>query len=215
MRARRQSRHQSLIPDERSLNREAKREDRLTKTLQDRQRILVGVIGAPHGVRGEVRLKSYTSDPRTIADHPALWSQNGGRTFKIVNARLLKDDMLVVRFDGIADREAAQSLTNLSLFVDRATLPPAEEDEFYHADLIGLRAADEQGEAIGVVVAMQNFGAGDLIEVAPPQGETFYVPFTRTFVPHVDIAGGVLTLAEGALPGDDDAQPDLSRLADR
>lgn len=187
----------------------------MTDTVKDARRILVGVIGAPHGVRGEVRLKSYTSDPRTIADYPALWSQDGCRTFKIVNVRLLKDDMLIVRLDGVADREAAQSITNLRLFVDRANLPPADEDEFYHADLIGLRAANEQGEAIGVVVALQNFGAGDLIEVAPSRGETFYVPFTKSFVPHIDLAGGVLTVAEGALAGDNDVQPDGSRPADR
>ena len=172
-------------------------------------RILVGVIGAPHGVRGEVRVKSYTNQPMSLADYAALWTGDGRRCLKIATARLLKEDMLVVRFEGLADRDAAQLLTNTQVFVARDDLPPADTDEFYHADLVGLRAEDEQGLDVGRVVSLQNFGAGDLLEIAPASGETFFVPFTRAFVPVVDIAGGRIGLAEGALSDDPELDEDM------
>ncbi|MCW6508436.1 ribosome maturation factor RimM [Lichenifustis flavocetrariae] len=172
-------------------------------------RILVGVIGAPHGVRGEVRVKSYTHQPMSLADYPALWTGDGRRCLKVAAARLLKDDMLVVRFEGLVDRDAAQLLTNMQLLVARDDLPPPDADEFYHADLVGLRAEDDKGLDVGRVVSLQNFGAGDLLEIAPASAETFFVPFTRAFVPVVDIAGGRVVLAEGALSEDPDTDADM------
>ena len=153
-------------------------------------RILVGIFGAPHGVRGEVRLKSFTSDPMAIADYPRLTDETGARPFKIIAARPVKDDMLIVRVDGVADRTAAEKLTNVSLSIAREDLPPVDEDEFYNADLIGLRAETRDGAALGVIAAVLNFGAGDILDVRPDAGENILLPFTKKVVPVVDIAGG-------------------------
>jgi 16S rRNA processing protein RimM len=172
--------------------------------VTDDERILVGVVGAPHGVRGELRLKSFTAEPMTLASFPILWG-SGGQRLTVAAARPLKDDMLVARFTGVADRDAAAALTNIRLFVARRDLPAPEEDEFYHADLIGLAAQTAAGEAYGQVVALQNFGAGDLLEIAPRTGDTFLVPFTKVFVPVVDVPGRRVVLAEEALPT---AEPD-------
>ena len=163
-------------------------------------RILVGVVGAPHGVRGEVRLKSYTEDPMALAGFPAVWvGPTAARLLRITAARRLKDDMLVVRLDGIGDRDAAQALTNAQLFVAREDFPAPDEDEFYHADLIGLAVVLPDGRAVGAVAAVANFGAGDLIEVAPETGESFYVPFTRAFVPTVDLGARRVILSNEAV----------------
>jgi 16S rRNA processing protein RimM len=151
--------------------------------------VLVGVFGAPHGVRGELRLKSYMQDPLDIADHGAV-SDSAGRAYEIAAARLLKDDVLVVRVKGIADRDSAQKLTSEKLFLSRAKLPPPEEDEFYCRDLIGLRAETRDGALLGTIVAVPNYGAGDILEIAPPAGETMLLPFTRAVVPEVDLAAG-------------------------
>ena len=166
--------------------------------MTDSERILVGVVGAPHGVRGEVRLKSYTGDPGDILDFKSLALDTGGR-LEFVSGRLLKDDMLVVRFAGVADRDAAQALTNKRLYVDRARLPPAEEEEYYHIDLVGLGIEDEAGDPLGTVTAVQNFGAGDLLEIAPSAGgDTVLVPFTKAFVPTVDLPRRRAVVTEAA-----------------
>lgn len=151
--------------------------------------VLVGVFGAPHGVRGEIRLKSYTQDPMSIADYGAL-RDSAGRQYALAAARPLKDDLLVVRIKGFADRDAAQKLTNVKLYIARAKLPPPGEDEFYCRDLIGLRAETPAGVLLGRIVAVPNYGAGDILEVAPPAGETLLFPFTRAVAPRVDLAGG-------------------------
>ena len=164
-------------------------------------RVLLGVVGAPHGVRGEVRVKSFTADPGAIARYGALVSEDGRRTLTIAKARPLKDDMLVARFVGVDTREAAAALTGLRLTVERTALPAAEEDEFYHADLIGLLAVAEDGRPLGRVAAVQNFGGGDLLEIAG-EGEARMVPFTKAFVPHVDLDARRLTVAEAALAED-------------
>ena len=155
-----------------------------------KSRILVGIFGAPHGVRGEVRLKSFTGDPMAIADYPRLTDETGARPFKIIAARPVKDDMLIVRVDGVGDRTAAEKLTNVSLSIAREDLPPVDEDEFYNADLIGLRAETRDGAALGVIAAVLNFGAGDILDVRPDAGENILLPFTKKVVPVVDIAGG-------------------------
>jgi 16S rRNA processing protein RimM len=166
--------------------------------VSSNERILVGVVGAPHGVKGELRLKSYTEEPASLARFATLWARDG-RPLTITAARPLKDDMLVVRFDGVADRDAAAALTNVQLFVSRSELPAPDEDEFYHADLIGLAAETAAGDGCGRVIALQNYGAGDLLEIAPQEGDTFLVPFTRAFVPVVDVPGRRVVLAPEAL----------------
>jgi len=159
--------------------------------VPENSRVCVARIGAAHGIRGEVKLFSFTSDPLAVTTYGPLESADGTRAVEIEALRPAKD-CLVARVKGIADRAAAERLRNLELFVPRARLPqPADDDEFYHADLIGLAVVDTQGAACGKVVAVHNFGAGDLLEVQLPGGsDTVMLPFTAAAVPQVDIAGG-------------------------
>jgi 16S rRNA processing protein RimM len=158
-------------------------------------RVCVGRIGAAHGTRGEVKLWSFTADPMAIKDYGALATADGARTFTIAALRPGKD-FLVARLAGIADRTTAEALANLDLYVARERLPePADADEFYHADLIGLAAVDANGRELGTVVAVHDFGAGDLIEVRPTQSSTtVMLPFTDVVVPLVDVAGGRIVI---------------------
>jgi 16S rRNA processing protein RimM len=156
--------------------------------------ILVGIFGAPHGVRGELRLKSFTADPMAIAGYGPLADAAGGRTWRIAQARLVKDDMLVVRIDGVGDRDAAARLTGQKLHVPRDRLPALDDaDEYYQADLVGLRVETVAGDILGTVSAVLDFGAGEILEIAPPDGgRTLMLPFTMAAVPVVDVAGGRL-----------------------
>ncbi len=153
-------------------------------------RICLGQIGAAHGVRGEVRLHSFTSDPGAIAGHGPLQAEDG-RVFEIEALRPAKNHF-VARLSGVHDRSAAERLANVKLYVPRERLPaPEHANEFYHADLIGLAVVDGAGEKLGTVVAIHNFGAGDLIEVRQADGEpTQMLPFNEATVPLVDVAGG-------------------------
>ena len=154
----------------------------------------VGQIGSAHGLRGELRLKALTGDPMAIADYGPLESEDGGRTFEIVSLRPGKG-VLIARFKGVDDRNAAEALCNLSLYVPRERLGPAGDGEFFHADLIGLATVGVDGSALGSVVAVQNFGAGDLLEIAPAAGgPSVLLPFTNSAVPVVDIAGGRIVI---------------------
>jgi 16S rRNA processing protein RimM len=178
-------------------------------TLPPADTILVARIGAPHGLKGEVRVKALTADPLSLKDYSPLLAGDG-RLFHVETARPAgaSPDVLIVRFRGIGDRNAAESLNGSELFIPRGRLPaPADEDEFYHADLIGLAATTVAGEDLGTVVAVHNFGAGDIVEIAPRRGPTLLVPFTRAVVPVVDIAGGRLLVdpPPGLL---DEAQPE-------
>jgi 16S rRNA processing protein RimM len=149
--------------------------------------ILVGRFGAPHGVRGELRLQSFTGDPAAIATYGTL--SGGGRMFQITSLRPLKDNLFVARVAGVTGRNAAEALTNIELFIPRDALPPADEDEFYLADLIGLEAVDETGRPLGRVIAVPNYGAGDILEIAPGAGgESLLFPFTKAVVPEIDFA---------------------------
>ena len=169
--------------------------------------ILVGIFGAAHGVRGEIRLKSYTGDPLAIADYPRLTDESGKTKFKIVSARPVKGDILVVRVDGVADRTAAEKLTNTSIYMPRPDLPPADDDEFYHADLIGLRAETREGVLIGTIANVLNFGAGDILDVRPEIGENLLLPFTKKVVPIVEIANKrvVVDMPEEVIVREDEA----------
>ncbi len=162
-------------------------------------RILVGVVGAPHGVRGEVRIKSYTGTPTAIGDYRPLTSEDGKGIFTIVGLRPLKDDLVVARFEGVSTREGAAALTNTRLYVDRAILPAPDEEEFYHADLVGLRAEAPDGMPVGHIIAVVNYGAGDLLEISQEQGDSLLVPFTKAFVPTIDLAGQRVVLSADAL----------------
>jgi 16S rRNA processing protein RimM len=170
-------------------------------------RICLGQIGAPHGVRGEVRLHSFTADPRAISSYGPLETEDG-RVFEIESLRPAKH-ALVAKFSGIADRDAAERLVNTKLYVPRERLPePVEADEFYHADLIGLRAVDYAGRDCGTVIAVHNFGAGDLIELRTPHGaQTELLPFDAVTVPEVNVAHGYLIVEIPA--GDKEMPPSL------
>ena len=154
-------------------------------------RILVGQFGAAHGVKGEVRLKSFTQEPKAIGTYGPLYDPRGARVFEIAALRNVKDDLFIARLKGIATRNEAEALAGLELYVPRTVLPPPQEDEFYFADLIGLAAEDEGGERIGQIVQVLNYGAGDMLEIAPVSGgETLLVPFTKEAVPIVDVNAG-------------------------
>jgi 16S rRNA processing protein RimM len=162
------------------------------------QRICVARLGAAHGVRGEVKLWSFTADPAAIADYGPFDTVDG-RVVEIEALRPAKD-FFVARLKGVADRTAAEQLRNVELFVPRARLPAtADSDEFYHADLIGLAVVDAAGAALGSVVALHNFGAGDIIEVRRAERrDTVLLPFTRAAVPEIDVAGGRVVVAREA-----------------
>ncbi len=154
-------------------------------------RVLIAQIGAAHGVRGEVRLKPFTEDPLGVAAYGPLESEDGKHRLEIEAVRPAKD-MLVARLKGVTDRNAAEALKNMRLYVARERLPKPADDEFYHADLVGLRAVDNSGAAIGKVVAVHNFGAGDILEIANETQRTLLVPFSKVAVPIVDLASGII-----------------------
>jgi len=158
-------------------------------------RICVAKVGAAHGVRGEVRLWPFTEDPMSVIDYGPLSTKDGARQFEVVRARIAKDHLVAV-IKGIATREDAERINGLELYIDRDKLPETEEGEYYHADLIGLRALDPAGAEIGKVLAIHNFGAGDIIEIAPVQGATWLLPFSNEVVPTVDLAGGHVVIVK-------------------
>jgi 16S rRNA processing protein RimM len=158
-------------------------------------RILLGRISGAHGIRGEVVIHAYTVAPQDIGAYGPLFDEAGGRLFAIASARATAKGV-VARLEGVGDRTAAEALKGVELYVDRDRLPAAAEGEFYHADLIGLAALDPEGKRIGEIVAVQNFGAGDLLEIRlAASGKTELVPFTDATVPGVDIAAGRVVVA--------------------
>ncbi|WP_137391875.1 ribosome maturation factor RimM [Rhodoligotrophos defluvii] len=165
-----------------------------------RDRVCLGTIAAAHGVRGEVKIRTFTATPEAIGDYGPLELEDGSRAFAVERRRPAEGGV-IAKLAGIDDRNGAESLRGQMLYVPRSRLPePEEEDEYYLADLIGLQAVRPTGERLGEVVAVENFGAGDLLEIERPgAAATVYVPFTREAVPEVDIAGGkvVVDLFEG------------------
>ncbi|WP_424628937.1 ribosome maturation factor RimM [Bradyrhizobium sp. SYSU BS000235] len=151
--------------------------------------ICVAKIGAAHGVRGEVKLWPFTEDPMAVVDYGPLSTKDGARQFEVVHARIAKDH-LVATLKGVTTRNDAERINGIELYIPRDRLPETEEGEYYHADLIGLQAIDAKGGNIGKVLAIHNFGAGDIIEIAPAQGPTLLLPFNDTVVPTVDLANG-------------------------
>jgi len=158
------------------------------------ERICVARIGAAHGIKGEVKLWSFTADPAAVADYGPLESEDGTQRFEIEAMRPAKDH-LVARLSGVVDRDAAERLTNVRLYVARERLPPPAPEEFYHADLIGLRAESRDGTELATIVGIHDFGAGDLLELrAAGASNTVMMPFTDATVPVVDIAGGRIVI---------------------
>jgi 16S rRNA processing protein RimM len=165
-------------------------------------RICIARIGAAHGVRGAVKLWTFTEDPLAVKAYGPLLTKDGTRSFEVATAREAKGH-LVATLRGIATREDAERLNGLELYIAREKLPDTNEDEYYHADLIGLDAVTAANEPLGRVIAIHNFGAGDIIEIAPPAGATMLLPFTNAVVPTVDLAARrVVIELPGEIEGD-------------
>jgi 16S rRNA processing protein RimM len=171
------------------------------------KQICVARIGAAHGVRGAVKLWTFTDDPFAVTRYGALTSKDGARQFEVTHAREAKG-FLVASLKGVDDRNAAERLNGVELYVAREKLPATDADEYYHADLIGLAAVTTAGASLGRVIAVHNFGAGDILEIAPVSGPTMLLPFSNAVVPTVDIAGGRVVIElpreiEGDEPDED------------
>ena len=167
-------------------------------------RILLGRIVGAHGIRGEVVIHAYTVAPADIGTYGPLLDKDGAEHFRIESARVTAKGV-VARLEGVGDRNAAEALKGVELYVERDKLPAAAEGEFYHADLIGLSAVDPNGKRIGEIVAVQNYGAGDLLEIRlAGAGKTELIPFTEATVPEVDIAAGRAVVAMPAASGDEE-----------
>src|ERR1700716_2214273 len=151
--------------------------------------ICIARIGAAHGGRGAGKLWTFTEDPLAVQTYGPLATKDGARQFEVTHAREAKGH-LVATLKGIATREDAERLNGVELYVAREKLPATDENEYYHADLIGLAAVNAANEPLGRVIAIHNFGAGDIIEIAPPQGSTMLLPFTNAVVPTIDLKGG-------------------------
>ena len=157
------------------------------------KRICVAVVTGAHGVRGAVRLKAFTAEPKDIVRYGPLQDESGERQYKLRLTGSAKG-VLIGKLAGIEDRDRAEALRGLRLYVPYSALPAPGEDEFYHADLIGLEAVLPDDTTLGRVRAVHDFGAGDTLEIDRPQGQPVVVPFTRAVVPVVDIAGGRLVI---------------------
>ncbi|MCO5064318.1 MAG: ribosome maturation factor RimM [Rhizobiaceae bacterium] len=167
--------------------------------------VLMAVIGAAHGIRGEVRVKSHMEDPQALGRYGPLHDA-AGRAFEIESLRP-QQEVVVVRFKGVDNRTAAESLNGTKLFIERARLPPPAEEEFYHDDLVGLEVRDESGKRIGKVTAVQNFGGGDVLELSVGGRKDTLIPFTRAAVPEVFLGDGFIrinSVAAGLVEADDE-----------
>ncbi|MDH3240531.1 MAG: ribosome maturation factor RimM [Alphaproteobacteria bacterium] len=169
--------------------------------------VCLGVVGRPHGVKGLVRIRPFTEDPEAVAAYGPLTDRKTGRKFTVSVANVAKGTV-IARIDGIEDRDGAEALKGTELWVNRAVLPEIEDEEaFYHHDMIGLEAVGTDGEAVGEVVGIENFGAGDLLELRTREGRLVLVPFTRALVPEVDIEGGRVVIEATAGLLDEDQPP--------
>ena len=170
--------------------------------------ICVARIGAAHGVRGAVKLWTFTDDPLAVKRYGPLVTRDGARRFEVASAREAKGH-LVATLKGVTTREEAERLNGIELYVARDKLPATDDDEYYHADLIGLAVVTTADEPLGRVVAIHNFGAGDIIEIAPPRGPSLLLPFTNAVVPTVDLAGGrVVIELPDEIEGDEPSSAD-------
>ncbi len=174
-------------------------------TTSEENRVCIGAFAGAHGVKGAALIKTFTETPENIAAYGPVKTENGERSFTLTFIRAGKPGFVIVSAPEISSREDAQALKGQRLYVGRSQLPPPDEDEFYHQDLIGLDAIDENGEPLGFVKAVYNFGAGDLIELdhIPGIKGVRVAPFTKANVPKVDIAAGRVTVMRDAIRIDD------------
>jgi len=178
------------------------------------RRVLLGRVVGAHGIRGDVLIRSHTGEPEAIARYGALTDAEGRRGYKVKVVRVTPKGV-IARFEGVVDRTAAEQLKGLELYAERRRLPPTAEREFYHADLIGLAVVDVEGHALGEVASVQNFGAGDLIEIRlAGRRATELVPFTDAFVPDVDVSNGRMVVNMPVEP-EDDVEPETEAQGKR
>jgi len=156
--------------------------------------ILLAAVIAPHGLKGEVRVKLFAAEATRLGAYGALHTRDG-RVLNVAHARDAKSGEAIVSFAGIADRGAAESLKGAELLIRRDALPALDASEFYHADLVGLIAYDSEDRQLGRVAAIHNFGAGDVIEIVRDDGDSLLLSFTRANVPIVDISSKRLVVA--------------------
>ncbi len=153
------------------------------------ERICLGVIGAPHGVRGLVKVKSFTEVPQDLVAYGPLADKTGKRPFALTLKGEVKG-LLLVQIAGVDDRDQAQALRGTELYVARAALPAPADEDYYHADLVGLAVEDRSGKGLGRVTAVEDHGGGAYLEVTGSDGDALFLPFTRAAVPEIDLAGG-------------------------
>lgn len=167
--------------------------------------VRMATIGAAHGVRGEVRVKTFTGDPLALAEYGPLTDEKG-RRFEISSLRPAKE-VVVAQIKGVTSREGAETLNGVKLFVERSRLPaPEDEDEFLQTDLVGCSVIGPDGAVLGTVTAVANYGAGDLLDIETPDGRSVLMPFTKAFTPRIDVAGKrIEALPPAGLFEDDDA----------
>jgi 16S rRNA processing protein RimM len=174
-------------------------------STQQSRRVLLGQIAGVHGIRGHVLVRTYTAEPSGIANYGPLENKAANRTFKLKIIRTT-DKGVVAAIDGIADRTAAEGLRGTDLYVLRSQLPAAAVGEYYHHDLIGLKAVSTDGTQLGTVIAVQNYGAGDLLEVQNVgQSQTDLIPMTSDCVPEIDLDRGIAVINPPLLVDDDEA----------
>lgn len=175
---------------------------------RSKARVLLGEITGVHGVRGDVLIRTYTADPKSIAVYGPLSNEHGTAAYEITVVRST-DKGVVAKLTGIPDRTAAEKLRGTKLYVDRVRLPEPDATEFYHADLIGLRAIGTDGGPIGEVIAVQNYGASDLLEIRiPGEKATELIPFSDACVPAVDLQAGTITVVMPVFTSDDEEAED-------
>jgi 16S rRNA processing protein RimM len=161
-------------------------------------RVCVGAIAAAHGIKGEVKIKCFTANPLSVGAYGPVSDETGARSFRLTQVRApggaAGESVVLARLEGVTDRNAAEALRGLRLYVSRDALPEPETDEFYHHDLIGLTAMLVSGEKLGQIEAVHNFGAGDLLEVSRDDASSVMVPFTSAVVPTVDLKAGKVVI---------------------
>ena len=171
------------------------------------ERVLIGRITGAHGLKGEVKIAAFTAEPEDVAAYGPPTNADGTRSFEIASLRSAGGGSVIARLHGVADRTAAEALRGTDLFVLRDALPQPAEDEYYHSDLIGLAAVSPAGETLGEIIAIQNYGAGDLLELRLPNSrKTLLIPFESAYVPKVDIKAGCVTIVKPAYERDESAE---------
>jgi 16S rRNA processing protein RimM len=176
-------------------------------SAQSDERVLLGRITGAHGLKGEVKIAAFTAGPEDVAAYGPLTNADGTKSFEIASLRSAGGGSVIARLRGVADRNAAEALRGTELFVSREVLPAPGEDEYYHSDLIGLAAVSSAGEALGEIIAVHNYGAGDLLELRLPNSrKTELIPFESAYVPMVDLKVGCITIVKPAYERDESAE---------